>query len=244
MSGHNKWSKVKNVKGKEDAKKAKIFTKMARTIMVAVREGGPDPEYNPSLKMAIEKAKADNMPNDNIDRAIRKGSGETDGAEFVEIMYEGYGPEGAAVIVECLSDNKNRTAANVRHAFDKNGGNLGTSGSVMFLFQRKGLLAMDAEDVDEDELLMTALECGAEDVKKEEDTFLVTTSPTDFSNVSDALAEAGYHFSAAQIAYLPLTGAKISEAENRALMEKLIDQLEDDDDVQEVYTNWEAEADA
>lgn len=238
MSGHNKWSKVKNVKGKEDAKKAKIFTKMARMIMVAVKEGGPDPAYNPSLKMAIDKAKADNMPNDNIERAIKKGSGESDGAEYVESIYEGYGPEGVAVIVECLTDNKNRTAANVRHAFDKHGGNLGTSGSVTFLFAYKGILVIDGDGLDEEAVMMDALDAGAEDFREDDGDFVVTTEPSEFSRVKDALTSAGYSFEAAQIGYLPKTMAAISSPENMVSMEKMIDQLEDDDDVQEVYTNW------
>ncbi|MDY3051854.1 MAG: YebC/PmpR family DNA-binding transcriptional regulator [Ndongobacter sp.] len=238
MSGHNKWSKVKNVKGKEDAKKAKIFTKMARMIMVAVKEGGPDPSYNPSLKMAIDKAKADNMPNDNIERAIKKGSGESDGAEYVESTYEGYGPEGVAVIVECLTDNKNRTAANVRHAFDKHGGNLGTSGSVTFLFDYKGILVIDGDGLDEEAVMMDALDAGAEDFREEDGEFVVTTAPSEFSGVKDALTSAGYSFEAAQIGYLPKTTSAISSPENIVNMEKMIDQLEDDDDVQEVYTNW------
>lgn len=241
MSGHNKWSKVKNVKGKEDAKKAKIFTKMARMIMVAVKEGGPDPSYNAALKMAIEKAKADNMPNDNIERAIKKGSGEADGADYTETVYEGYGPEGVAVIVECLTDNKNRTAANVRHAFDKFGGNLGTTGSVTFQFDYKGILAIDAEGRDEEELMMDALDAGAEDVKRDDDVYIVTTDPADYAAVTEALAGKGYEFETAQLGYLPKVEATITSEENRALMEKMIDQLEDDDDVQEVYTNWDQE---
>lgn len=241
MSGHNKWSKVKNVKGKEDAKRATLFTKMARMISVAVKEGGPDPAYNASLKMAIEKAKADNMPNDNIERAIKKGAGELNVDDYEDIIYEGYGPEGIAVIVTCLTDNRNRTAANVRHAFDKFGGNLGTTGSVGFLFDHKGLLVIDGEDLDEDQVMMDALESGAEDVKSEDGMYVVTTEIGDFSSVSDAMKEKGYKFEVAEISYLPVTTTEIQSSENIALMQKMIDALEDDEDVQDVYHNWEHE---
>lgn len=202
MSGHNKWSKVKNVKGKEDAKRANAFTKLSRMIMVAVREGGGDPEYNSALKMAIEKAKAENMPNDNIERAIKKGAGELEGQEFTSMTYEGYGPEGVAVIVTSLTDNKNRTAANVRHYFDKYNGNMGTSGSVTFQFDYKGILVTDA-DRDEDEVMMAALDAGADDVKKEGDSFVITTEPAQFNAVNEALSAAGYTFSVAETGYLP-----------------------------------------
>ena len=239
MSGHNKWSKVKNVKGKEDAKRAKIFTKMSRMIMVAVREGGSDPAYNASLKMAIEKAKAENMPNDNIDRAIKKGAGEIDGQEFSNVLYEGYGPQGTALVVECLTDNKNRTAADVRHAFDKNGGNLGTMGSVTFQFDHKGILVVDADDKDEDTVMMDALDSGAEDVKSEEESFLITSDPANFQSVSDAMTEKGYQFRVAQVGYLPKNTIRLEKEEDRKHMRAMIDMLEDHDDVQEVYTNWE-----
>lgn len=238
MAGHNKWSKVKNVKGKEDAKRAKIFTKMARMIMVATKEGGPDPEYNPSLKLAIEKAKAENMPNDNIERAIKKGSGELDGADFTEIMYEGYGPEGVAIIVECLTDNKNRTAANVRHAFDKYKGNLGTTGSVTFQFEHKGVLVLESDETSFDDVLMDAIDADAEDVKEIDGTFIITTDITNFDATSAAMREKGYQFAKAQIGYLPNIYVEVENEENIRNLEKMIDQLEDDDDVQEVYTNW------
>lgn len=239
MSGHNKWSKVKNVKGKEDAKRAKIFTKMARMIMVAVREGGPDPHYNAALSMAIEKAKAENMPNDNIERAIKKASGEGSEADYTSIVYEGYGPEGVAIIIECLTDNKNRTAANVRHALDKYNGNLGTTGSVTFQFEYKGMFAIDAQGLEEEQVMMDALEAGAEDMRVEDSTFLVLTDPSDFSSVSEALSEKNYTFLMAQIGYLPINMVSITEEKNIRSMENMIDMLEDDDDVQEVYTNWD-----
>ncbi|MBY0584407.1 YebC/PmpR family DNA-binding transcriptional regulator [Murdochiella sp. Marseille-P8839] len=241
MSGHNKWSKVKNVKGKEDAKRASAFTKISRMIMVAVREGGGDPDYNSSLKMAIEKAKAENMPNDNINRAIKKGLGDLDGQEYSHIVYEGYGPEGVAVIVSCLTDNKNRTAANVRHYFDKYRGNLGTSGSVMFQFDYKGILVTDDEGKDEDTVMMDALDAGAEDVRHEEDSYVLLTDPTQFSSVNEKLVEAGYAFSVAQTGYFPKNTVRIQDEENQKLMETLVDVMEDDDDVQDVYTNWEQE---
>lgn len=239
MSGHNKWSKVKNVKGKEDAKRASIFTKMSRAIMVATREGGPDPEYNSSLQSAIEKAKAENMPNDNIERAIKKGSGELGNAEFFSIVYEGYAPEGVAVIVETLTDSKNRTAGEMRYIFDRNGGNLGNPGSVTFQFDHKGILVIDAEGKDEDEVMMDALEAGAEDVKKEEDIFLITTLPADFIEVSKNLQEKGYTFTSAQVGYLPKNKVKVEDPEANAKIDKLISDLEDNDDVQDVYSNWE-----
>lgn len=238
MSGHNKWSKVKNVKGKEDAKRAKIFTKMSRMIMVAVREGGSDPSYNSALKMAIEKAKAENMPNDNIDRAIRKGAGELGNEVFTTCTYEGYGPGGVAVIVECLTDNKNRTASNVRHAFDKNGGNMGTTGSVTFQFDYKGILVIDG-DVDEETVMMDAIDAGAEDVRSEDGRFMVLTDPGDFAAISDELTGRGYRFDVAQLGYLPKLSTTISDEAGIKSMDKLIDMLEEDDDVQEVYTNWD-----
>ncbi len=238
MAGHNKWSKVKNVKGKEDAKRAKIFTKMARMIMVATREGGGDPDYNASLKMAVDKAKAENMPNENIERAIKKGLGESGDSVFIESTYEGYGPEGTAVIVECLTDNKNRTASNVRYAFDKNGGNLGTTGSVTFQFDYKGLLVLTDGDYDADEVMMDALDCGAEDVRKENDHVMIISAVDDFIQVKDGLSGKGYDFDVAQLAYLAKNMVEITDDNNIANMKKLIEMLEDDDDVQEVYTNW------
>lgn len=240
MAGHSKWHNIKNKKGKEDAKRGKIFTKLARTIMVAVREGGPDPEFNPALKAAIDKAKAANMPNDNIERAIKKGAGETDGQNFEEIIYEGYGPAGIAVFVECLTDNRNRTAPEIRHAFDKAGGNLGQSGSVTFMFDRKGLIAIERDDsIDEDELTMLAIELGAEDFEAEEEGFEIITAPEDFDRVRNGLSEAGYKFAMAELTYIPQTTVTLTDPEDIKKMEKLIDMLEDNDDVQAVHHNWE-----
>ena len=239
MSGHNKWSSIKDKKGKEDAKRGKIFTKIARMISVAVREGGPDPDYNPSLKSAIEKAKAENMPNDNIQRAIKKGSGEDSGASYEKIIYEGYGPEGVAVIVNCLTDNRNRTAADIRHAFDKFGGNLGQNGSVIFMFDHKGVLTIDKKDKDEEEFMLEAIDAGAEDVQMEEDLFVVTTSMDDFAKVRDNLLENGYEFHTADLFYLPQNEIAVEDPEAQKKLQKMIDVLEDNDDVQSVFHNWQ-----
>lgn len=238
MAGHNKWSTIKNKKGKEDAKRGKVFTKLARMIIVAAREGGIDPEYNSSLKTAIEKAKAENMPNDNIERALKKAAGDADSDNFEEVIYEGYGPEGTAVLVSCLTDNRNRTAADVRHAFDKYGGNLGQTGSVSYMFERKGLLVLDGEKLDEEEFMMEALEAGAEDFTSEDGIFEVVTATDDFSSVRDTLSTAGHEFLKAELYYLPSNYNDINSEENIKNMEKMIDALEDNDDVQDVYHNW------
>ena len=227
-------------KGKQDAKKAKIYTKLARLITVAAREGGGDPVYNANLKNAIDKAKAQNMPNDNIDRAVKKGTGELGGNDFETITYEGYGPNGVAVIVEALSDNRNRTAGDVRYAFDKNGGNLGTSGCVSFMFERKGQIVVEkADSIDEDELTMTAIEAGAEDFVVEEEAYVVLTSPEDFATVKDTLIQAGYEFFSADIVYIPQTSVALTSEDDIKKMKRMIDTLEDFDDVQEVHHNWD-----
>ncbi len=240
MAGHSKWNNIKNKKGKEDAKKGKVFTKMARYITVAVREGGDDPEYNTPLKNAIEKAKAENMPNENIDRAIKKGMGDLDGANFEEILYEGYGPSGVAVFVEALTDNKNRTASDVRHAFDKYGGNLGSTGCVGFMFDRKGLIVIEKNsEIDEEELMMSSIESGAEDFSIEEDVYEVITSVEDFNSVRDSLKEAGYKLSSADLEYIPQNTSKLEEEADIKNMVKMLEMLEDNDDVQNVSHNWE-----
>lgn len=240
MAGHSKWNNIKHKKGKEDAKRAKIFTKLGRYIMVAAREGGPDPDFNPALKAAIEKAKAANMPNDNIERAIKKGSGELGSDSFEEIIYEGYGPGGIAVFVQCLTDNRNRTASDIRHAFDKNGGNLGQTGCVTFMFDKKGVIAIERTDsIDEDELTMLAIDLGAEDFTSEEEGFEIITTPDDFNDVRDGLAQNGYTFAMAELSYIPQNTVKLTDPEDIKNMEKLIEMLEDNDDVQEVYHNWE-----
>ncbi|OPL09362.1 MAG: transcriptional regulator [delta proteobacterium ML8_F1] len=231
-----------NRKGKQDAKKAKIFTKMGRVLMVAAREGGSDPEYNPTLKTAIEKAKASNMPGENIDRAIKKGAGELEGMVFEELTYEGYGPGGVAVLVEILTDNKNRTAADVRSYFTKAKGNLGANGCVGFLFDHVGVIAIDlVEDMDPDTIEMDAIESGASDFSVEEDHVEIITDPQDFGVVRDYLKDRGYDFSMAELRYLPNTYTRLTEEEDLKNMSKLIDLLEDNDDVQNVYHNWEEE---
>ena len=230
-----------NKKGKQDAKRAKIFTKHARAIAVAAKEGGGNPDYNAALKTAIEKAKADNMPNDNIDRAIAKGAGAGANENYETIVYEGYGPGGVAVIVETLTDNKNRTAGNVRYYFDKNGGNLGTTGCVGFMFDRKGQILIAAENASEEQLMDDALEAGADDIITEEDGFEVVTTPEDFNAVKDALLEKGYEFVSADVKLVPQTTTVLSDEAQVKAMEKLIDLLEDDDDVQNVFHNWEQE---
>lgn len=238
MSGHNKWSTIKNKKGKEDAKKGKIFTKHARNITVAAREGGLDPEYNASLKTAIEMAKADNMPNDNIDRAIKKASGDAGGDNFERVIYEGYGPGGVAFIVDCLTDNKNRTAPDVRHIFDKFGGNLGTDGSVMFLFEKKGEIIVKGEGKDLDDFMMDALEAGASDVEDlEEGYYEALTEVNDFNDAVDNLREMGYEIEKANISYI--ANEIEVDSDHHEKLYKLIDALEDNDDVQEVYNNWD-----
>ncbi len=240
MAGHSKWNNIKNKKGKEDAKRGKVFTKLARYIMVAAKEGGGDPDYNPSLKAAIDKAKAENMPNENIERAVKKGTGEVGSDVFEEITYEGYGPSGIALIVNCLTDNRNRTASDVRHAFDKYGGNLGQTGSVSFMFDRKGFLAIERNDeINEDDLTMLAIEAGAEDFISGDQGFEIITEPNDFASIKDEFLKEGYEFIAAEITYIPQNMVSLTDESDIKNMEKLVDMLEDSDDVQEVYHNWE-----
>lgn len=229
-----------NRKGKQDAKRSKMFTKHARAIAVAAKEGGSDPEYNGALKAAIDKAKADNMPNDNLERAIAKGAGAGANENYETIVYEGYGPGGVAVIVETLTDNKNRTAGNVRYYFDKNGGNLGTTGCVGFMFDKKGQILIEANDeVSEDELMEVALEAGAEDFLVEEDGYEVVTSPEDFNAVREELIAKGYEFISADVKLIPQTTTVLTDEEQLKFMNRLVDMLEDDDDVQSVAHNWE-----
>lgn len=242
MSGHSKWHNIKNKKGKEDAKRAKIFTKIGRYIMVAVREGGSDPQFNQALKSAIDKAKAENMPNDNIERAIKRASGEIGNAVFEEVMYEGYGPSGVAVMVTCLTDNRNRTAPDVRHAFDKHGGNMGTTGCVSFMFDKVGEIIIEKTDeVDGDELSLLSIELGADDIEELEDAFEITVSPDNFLTVRDGLEEAGYNFAVSEITYIPQNYVELSSEEDIKNMQKMIDMLEENDDVQDVYHNWDNE---
>ena len=238
MSGHSKWHNIQNKKGKADAKRGKIFTKLGKEIVIAVKNGGPIPDNNPKLRDVIAKAKAANMPSDTINRSIKKASGELSGVNYEKIVYEGYGPSGVAVIVETLTDNKNRSAGNVRSAFTKGGGNMGASGCVSFMFQEKGEIVIEKEDKDEDEIMMLALDAGAEDFVSEEEVFIVTTSPEDFGSVREALEEEGIEFLEAAVKMIPDTYSSINEDDAKKF-QKMLDLLEDDDDVQEVYHNAE-----
>lgn len=242
MSGHSKWSTIKRKKGANDAQRAKIFTKIAREIIVAVKAGGPDPDNNSSLKDAIAKGRAANMPNDNISRTIKKAAGSTDADNYENITYEGYGPNGVAVIVETLTDNRNRTAADIRHFFDKFGGNMGQTGCVSFMFDKKGVIIIEKEDIDEDEITMDALDAGAEDFESNEDYYEITTAPEDFHAVRDAL-EGKYTLSSAEISMIPQTTVALTDEKQILMMSKLLENLEDDDDVQDVYHNWDAPED-
>lgn len=237
MSGHSKWNTIKRKKEKTDAQKAKVFTKMAREISVAVREGGGDPATNSKLRDFIAKAKSMNVPNENIDRVIKK-AGDSDRDSYEEITYEGYGPNGIAVLVEALTDNRNRTAGDLRHYFDKCGGNLGQSGSVGFLFTEKGVMIIENEGQDEDAVMEHALEAGASDFTADADAFEILTEPADFTAVREALEKAGYSFASAQVEQVPSTFTALDEETTRK-MEKLLDLLEDNDDVQNVWHNWD-----
>ena len=238
MSGHSKWNNIKHKKEKADAQRGKIFTKVGREIAVCVKQGGPDPTMNTRLKDIIAKAKANNVPNDNIERIIKKAAGEADGNNYEDITYEGYGPNGTAVIVKTLTDNRNRTAGDLRHYFDKFGGNLGQSGSVSWQFKTKGLIVIEAEDVDEDELMEVALEAGADDISNEGEVFEVYTDPADFSAVLEGIqAAAKYNILSAQVEMIPDTYITLTDEDSIKNMQKLLDILNDNDDVQEVYHN-------
>lgn len=238
MSGHSKWSTIKHKKGKADAARGKVFTKIGRELVVAVKQGGPDPDMNSRLRDAIAKAKAANMPNDNIQRSIKKASGELGNVEYMEITYEGYGVGGSAVIVETMTDNKNRTVGEVRHAFDKNGGSLGTAGSVAFQFEKKGIIIIDAAGKEEDAVMEDALDAGAEDFSNEGEAFEITTEPGDFSAVREALEQKGYEFLSAEVEMIPSNEVTLDEAQTKQF-NKMIDMLEDNDDVQNVFHNAE-----
>ena len=237
MSGHSKWANIKHKKGKADALRGKITTKISREITIAVRMGGSDPTGNMKLKLALSKAKANNIPKDNIQRAIQKGAGALEGQSFEEITYEGYGPAGVAMMVSCLTDNRNRTAADVRHVFSTYGGNLGATGCVGYMFQQKGVFAVSKETgVEEDDLMMIALEAGAEDIKNEEEGFEIVTTPDTFDDVEKALADAGIEVEMAEITMIPDTMAELS-AEDAERVQKMLDVLEELDDGQDVYHN-------
>ncbi|MGI6077551.1 MAG: YebC/PmpR family DNA-binding transcriptional regulator [Fastidiosipilaceae bacterium] len=239
MAGHSKWSNIKRRKGAVDAKRAKIFTKIGREIQVAVRAGGPDPEINSRLKDVIAKARANNMPNDNINRSIKKASGDGSTDQLEDIQYEGYGAGGVAFMVRTLTDNRNRTAADIRHIFDKFGGNLGTTGCVSFMFQNQGQIFLEREKYpDAEEIMMAALEAGAEDIVEEEEVYVVVTAPENYHEVLDQLS-VDYEIASSELGPVPDNTMNISDAETVTQLEKLIDALEDNDDVQDIYHNWD-----
>ncbi len=242
MSGHSKWHNIQKTKGAADAKRSQTFTKIAREMIVAVKSGGGgDPANNSRLATVVAKAKAANMPNDNIKRTIDKAVGSGNADSFENVVYEGYGPSGVAVIVEALTDNRNRTAPDVRHALDKFGKGLGAAGCVSWSFDRKGVIIIESEDLDEDTVMMDALEAGAEDMQADDEVFDIKTAPDDFGTVLAALEEKGYTFLSAQVEMVPQTYVKLTDAEDLKNMERLIDLLEENDDVQNVWHNWEQE---
>lgn len=239
MSGHSKWANIKRKKEATDAVKAKIFTKIGREITVAVKEGGADPNNNAKLRDLIAKAKSNNVPNDNIDRVIKKAAGDGDKNNYENNVYEGYGPSGVAVIVECLTDNKNRTAGDIRHYFDKFGGNLGTSGCVSFMFSQKGIIVIENEGQGEDKIMEDCFEAGAADFKVEDDEIEVETAPNDLSSAAETLRGLGYKVVSAEVMQIPSTYTKLEDEEAIRKMNLLLDALEDNDDVQNVYHNWD-----
>jgi len=238
MSGHSKWHNIQAKKGKADAARGKIFTKLGRELLIAVKEGGPEPSGNSKLKAVIAKCKAANMPNDTINNAIKKASSSNENYE--EVVYEGYGPNGVAVIVNASTDNRNRTAADVRHVFDKAGGNLGTTGCVSYMFNKKGVIVIEraTANMEEEELMMLALDAGAEDFEASEEVYEITTEPSDFTTVREKLEEAGLSFLEAEVQMVPTTTVALDEA-GQEKMERLIDRLDELDDVMNVYHNWE-----
>ena len=238
MSGHSKWATIKHKKGKEDAKRGKLFSKLSRAITVAAREGGPDPAMNMALANAVEKAKGYSMPKDNIERAIQRGTGGADGTSYENIVYEGYGPAGVAIIVEVLTDNKNRSAAEVRNIFNKRGGQLAQPGAVAWVFERRGSILVDAAKHSEDELMSAAIEAGADDVVPDGGQYQILTQPADFAAVRDALTAAGIEFEQAELTMIPKNTVKLEESGARKTM-KIVDALEDSDDVQEVFANFD-----
>ena len=240
MSGHSKWHNIQAKKGKADAARGKVFTKLGRELLVAVKQGGPDPAGNSKLKDIIAKCKAANMPNDTINNAIKRAAGSADSANYEEVLYEGYGPNGVAVIVEGSTDNKNRTAADVRHAFDKSGGNLGTTGCVSYLFNKKGVIVIDraSSEISEDHLMLLAIDSGAEDFSAEEEVYEITTTPEDFSSVREKLEQQGLEFLEADVQMVPTTYVTLDE-KGEAKMQRLLDMLDDLDDVTNVYHNWD-----
>jgi len=243
MSGHSKWSTIKRKKEKTDSQRAKIFTKIGREISVAVKEGGADPSVNGKLRDLIAKAKANNVPNDNIDRIIKKANSEGDKNDYETIIYEGYGPCGVAVIVEALTDNRNRTAGDVRHYFDKYGGNLGTNGCVSFMFEQKGLIVIENTGIDEEQIMEDCMEAGAADFKYEEDSIEIFTEPNDLRDVREALEAKGYNMASAEVEYIPSTMTHIDDPDLVIKMGKMLEIMEENDDIQDIWHNWENEED-
>ena len=241
MAGHSKFANIKHKKEKNDAAKGRIFTKLGREIAVAVKEGGPDPATNSRLKDVIAKAKSNNMPNDTIERSIKRAAGDANSVNYETVTYEGYGPNGTAIIVDALTDNKNRTAANVRNAFTKGGGNVGTQGCVSFMFDRRGQIIIDKEECEMkgDDLMLLALDAGAEDFNEEDDSFEILTEPDTFGAVTDELEKAGIPMVQAEVTMIPQTYVQLSDEQDIKNMQKILDLLEEDDDVQEVYHNWD-----
>ena len=240
MAGHSKWSNIKRRKGAQDAKRGKIFMRHAKEIFIAAKQGGGDPEMNAALRSAVEKARAANMPNDNVERAIKKATGSLDGANFEDVTYEGYGPGGVAVIVQVVTDNRNRTAAEVRHAFSKNGGNLGANGCVSFMFDRKGYIVILNEDgkIDEDEITLEAIDAGADDIEADEGVYEIYTSPENFESVCNHLSESGYTLEESEITLIPQNFSKIDESDEEKML-NMIEMLEEDEDVQDIHHNLE-----
>jgi YebC/PmpR family DNA-binding regulatory protein len=238
VSGHSKWATIKRKKGAADAKRGQLFSKLSRAIIVAAKEGGPDPEANATLAGAIQKARDNSMPKDNIERAIQRGAGGSEGEAYESIVYEGYAPGGVAVIATILTDNRNRTASDVRRIFTKNGGSLGTPGSVAWQFDRKGVIVVEREGVDEDELMEVALAGGAEDIAEDGAQWQITTDPADLAAAREALADGGFGYASAELTMVPRATVEVSEREARQVL-RLIDELEDNDDVQDVYANFD-----
>ncbi|CUH93265.1 YebC/PmpR family DNA-binding transcriptional regulator [Herbinix luporum] len=241
MAGHSKFANIKHKKEKNDAAKGKIFTKLGRELAVAVKEGGPDPNINSRLRDAIAKAKANNMPNDTIERSIKRAAGDSASVNYEQVTYEGYGPNGTAIIVEALTDNKNRTAANVRNAFTKGGGNVGTTGCVSFMFDRKGQIIIDKEEctMASDNLMLLALDAGAEDFIEEDDSFEIITDPDSFSEVRESLEKEGIPMVQAEVTMIPQTWVELTDEQDIKSMNRILDLLDEDDDVQQVYHNWD-----
>ena len=238
MSGHSKWSSIKHKKGAADAKRGKLFTKFIKAITVAARNGGGDPDRNPPLRMAISTAKSANMPNDNVERAIKKGTGELEGVNYEEVYYEGYGPKGVAIYIQCLTDNKNRTAAEIRNLFSKNGGNMAGAGSVSWVFEHKGLIVVDTQAVKEDKLMECAVDAGAEDFSRSGDVFEIVVTPHDFEKVKQTLIDKNIPITSSDLTYLPKSQVPLSSDDAKHVL-KLVDLFEDHDDTQNVYANFE-----